>query len=357
VSYRRGSDIGSALVGIVVCGSICMFVAGWVLRQIFGIDHPTDFVVLAASVAVYLAFVGIIWGLVRLHQRRKKWLPCTHGVAGGKALGRCQLCLAEEKAAEAARRAAENERLRREQVKSSALALRQQEIERLGRGIVPSLEELRQLTPQQFENEIANLFRRLGYDVKQTPYSNDQGRDAIMMMGGDKYLLECKRYGEDNSSGRPDIQKFHSAIISDRAKGGLFVTSGSFSKAALDFAPSASIELVDGYRLVKMFAESTLSTVSDDSYESICLQCGARVRHLLRVPQEVTCPNGHSVSPTLSLDQILGVAPDAAPTCAKCGSRMRLVQGRNGKFWGCSRYPTCRYTRPFRRHAHVSGHA
>jgi HJR/Mrr/RecB family endonuclease len=91
--------------------------------------------------------------------------------------------VADEKAAEASRRATEDERLRREQIKSSALALRQQETERLGRTIVPSLEELRQLTPQQFENEIANFFRRLGYDVRQTPYTNDQGRDAIMMKG------------------------------------------------------------------------------------------------------------------------------------------------------------------------------
>jgi restriction system protein len=235
--------------------------------------------------------------------------------------------------------------------------LRQQETERLGRTLVPSLEELRQLTPQQFENEIANFFRRLGYDVRQTPYTNDQGRDAIMMKGTDKYLLECKRYGQDNLSGRPDIQKFHSAIISDRAKGGFFVTSGSFSKAATAFAPGACVELVDGQRLIRMFAENTLLTTADDSYECMCLQCGARVRQLLRTPREATCPSGHSVPPALSLDQILGGTLNATPACAKCGSRMRLVQGRSGKFWGCSRYPTCRYTGPFRRSARVSGQA
>jgi hypothetical protein len=47
-------------------------------------------------------------------------------------------------------------------------------------GIEPSLAELRCLSPQRFGNEIANLFQRLGYEVHQTPYSNDFGRDAIL---------------------------------------------------------------------------------------------------------------------------------------------------------------------------------
>jgi restriction system protein len=357
MSYRRGNDIGSALVGIAFYGFACMFIAGLVLRRVFGISRPSGLLILIASVAVFFAFASLVWGLVKLHQWsgrrkqwRKKWKPCAHGVPGGT-LGNCDVCLAEQEAVEATRRASENERLRREQIKSSARALRQEEIERLSRSIVPSLDELRRLTPQQFENEIANLFRRLGYDVKQTPYTNDQGRDAIMVKGHDKYLLECKRYGQDNASGRPDIQKFHSAIISDRAKSGFFVTSGSFSKAAVDFAPGAFIELVDGNRLVRMFAESTLSTTPDDSYESVCLQCGEKVRHSLRAPRDATCPNGHSVQPTLNLDQILGRKTDAMPTCAKCGSVMRIVQGRHAKFWGCSRYPACRYTKPFRRQA------
>ena len=357
MSYHRGGDLGSLVLGIFFYGWICVFITGWMLRHIFGIDRPTDFLFLSTSLVVFLAFPGALWGLVKVYAWREKWKPCIHGVSGGKDFGRCQQCLAEIEAAEGRRRTAEEERLRRELIKSRAVELRQQEIERLSHSIVPSLEELRQLTPQRFENEIANLFRRLGYHVKQTPYSNDMGRDAIMMKGGEKYLLECKRYGRDNQSGRPDIQKFHSAIISDRAKGGFFVTSGSFSKAALDFAPSVSIELVDGNRIVRMFTEINLSTVSDDSYESICIQCGATVRHRLRAPQAVTCLNGHSVSPTLTFDQILGVAPDATPICAKCGSLMRTVQGRNGKFWGCSRYPACRHTRPFGRHAYSRGQA
>ena len=48
----------------------------------------------------------------------------------------------------------------------------------------------------------------------------------------------------------------------------------------------------------------------------------------------------------------LGGASSTSPTCPVCGIRMMLRiarRGRNrgGRFYGCSRYPTCRGTRPF----------
>ena len=33
-----------------------------------------------------------------------------------------------------------------------------------------------------------------------------------------------------------------------------------------------------------------------------------------------------------------------APRCTACGQPMRLRNGKNGKFWGCSAYPTCKAT-------------
>lgn len=33
------------------------------------------------------------------------------------------------------------------------------------------------------------------------------------------------------------------------------------------------------------------------------------------------------------------------PRCPDCGAPLRLRNGRYGDFWGCTRYPKCRYTR------------
>ncbi|MBR4746486.1 MAG: DNA topoisomerase 3, partial [Desulfovibrio sp.] len=44
-------------------------------------------------------------------------------------------------------------------------------------------------------------------------------------------------------------------------------------------------------------------------------------------------------------------APNASsdasgPRCPRCGSELKLRQGKNGPFWGCSGYPRCRFTCP-----------
>jgi hypothetical protein len=36
----------------------------------------------------------------------------------------------------------------------------------------------------------------------------------------------------------------------------------------------------------------------------------------------------------------------AVPKCPRCGGPMRLRTGRYGQFWGCTKYPDCRGTRP-----------
>lgn len=37
---------------------------------------------------------------------------------------------------------------------------------------------------------------------------------------------------------------------------------------------------------------------------------------------------------------------EAAPVCPRCGSPMRERTGPTGRFWGCTRYPECKGTRP-----------
>ena len=258
-----------------------------------------------------------------------------------------KICVNERHARDDASRKAEVETARLQFIKDRALELRSKEKGRLATSIVPSIEELRQLTPQRFEDEMAQLFRRLGYDVQQTPYSNDGGRDALMRKNGEKFLLECKRYGERTLSGRPDIQKkFHSAIISDQAKEGFFVTSGSFQQGRTGIFQERSRQA--DRRARSLFASSCSKSKppssGDDTYASMCQQCGDVVKHRLRIRETVRCRNGHDVPSTLKLGDVLGGATHPTESC-KCGAPMRLIDGRRGKFWGCSSYPTCRSTR------------
>jgi HJR/Mrr/RecB family endonuclease len=265
----------------------------------------------------------------------------------GRTQGLCSACVQEKTEADERDRKLREESARKLRINASATELSKQEAGRLAKSISRSVDELRSLTPQCFEDAIANMFRRQGYKVEQTPYSNDYGRDAIMWRGGEKFLLECKRYDKDGVSGRPDIQKFHSAIMNDHAQRGFFVTTGGFTKGAIEFATKVPVEIIDSRKLAQIMLVSSSDASAEVSYQSMCRECGDVVRHHLRAPEIVLCRCGNSVAPMQSLDQILRTTSGSVPTCPKCGARMRLVRGRNGKFWGCSDYPKCRSTKPF----------
>jgi hypothetical protein len=158
----------------------------------------------------------------------------------------------------------------------------------------------------------------MGYTVEQTPYVNDYGRDAILLKDGKKFLLECKRYGEGVSSGRPDLQKFHSAMTTDGAVSGFFVTTGRFTRDAREFRPNPPIELIEGNQLVRMMFDSKSAAGDDDSYRSMCQQCEEIVYHRLRAPQSVRCKNGHKTAPTLTIELVLS---GSAPTTRSSKSR------------------------------------
>src|SRR5260221_1908471 len=259
----------------------------------------------------------------------KTWPMCPHGVRGGKTRSRCEKCIQEQKLIERNLHLEKlNEALKQEILRETN-SLREREWRRLASSLVPSLDELRRLSWQRFEDEIARMFERMGYSVEQTPPTNDGGRDAILIKNGEKYLLECEKYKAGGQSGRPDLQKFHSAIMTDTATSGFFVTAGAFTKDAIEWVAkvNAPIKLIDGQELVKRMFKSKPAASDDDSYQSMCRTCGETVNHRLRAPQDVRCPKGHVVQPALKLGQLLANGPNIQPICMRCGAAMRLVDG------------------------------
>ena len=59
-----------------------------------------------------------------------------------------------------------------------------------------------------------------------------------------------------------------------------------------------------------------------------------------------SCKGGKRVRPARALPSPSVASPGPNP-CPKCGARMVLRTGRFGKFYGCSKYPYCRASRPF----------
>lgn len=92
-----------------------------------------------------------------------------------------------------------------------------------------TLTDLKNMCPFEFERYVCDLFKLMGYQASVTSRSNDGGKDIIIYKKDYLAIAECKRYGQKKVT-RPDIQKFHSAIIDCGAEKGFYITTSDFTK-------------------------------------------------------------------------------------------------------------------------------
>jgi restriction system protein len=114
------------------------------------------------------------------------------------------------------------------------------------------LAQLSSLTPESFEEFVAELFEALGYVVETVGGSGDEGADLRLRRGdGLLAVVQCK-YHKKGVVGSPVLQKFLGTIHHTLSHKGYFVTTSTFSLSAEKFAAEHPIELVDGPRLIEL---------------------------------------------------------------------------------------------------------
>jgi len=322
-------------------------------------SKPLGFLLYWAGGIVLVLTIRYLWHLkdfinYKIRESKAAKEPCPHGVAGGKIrlknlLGggsqlKCAQCNQDEIAAQ---RNEHTEQLRREaaeKIRAAADKLQADEYARLTKLRTHKIEFLLRLTPGEFEEIVGDMYRKFGYSVERTPMSNDFGRDLILNKDGKKTFVECKRYDRDTPIGRRPLQLFYGVIMNMKADAGIFVTTSSFAKTAVNFAGETDIKLIDGYELAALMAQAFPGDGSADEYRAMCRECGDVVVFNLRDSNtEMSCKNSHMVKND-SPDSLVIKLIAEAPACEKCGVKMRLVKG---KFWGCSNYPKCRNTKRY----------
>lgn len=140
------------------------------------------------------------------------------------------------------------------------------------------LQYISEQDPKFFEKLVVDLLVAMGYGgdfedaAKVTQFSNDGGIDGIIKedaLGLDKVYLQAKRWKETNIVGAPDIHKFMGALMSIGASKGVYITTSSFSKAALDVVASnksLKLVLIDGKQLAKFMIKYNVGVISQHSY-------------------------------------------------------------------------------------------
>lgn len=117
------------------------------------------------------------------------------------------------------------------------------------------------LDPKGFELLVLRLLKAMGYgksgSVEHSGQSGDGGIDGIISqdpLGLDRIYLQAKQYATDRTVGRPTLQAFAGALMSAQGDRGVFLTTASFTREAIEEARRVNlrIELIDGKRLAEL---------------------------------------------------------------------------------------------------------
>jgi len=230
-------------------------------------------------------FYNIYWSI------KEKITPCEHGIRGGNPedwtkSSPCPQCDYERKKKLREGKEAFNlhmQKLEKEQQRLNAEIFNINEIRKIKKILKQKSKFLRKLSPQEFEDTIANLFNELNYEVKQTSYSADRGFDMSAIKDGKKFLIECKKYKPDKKIGRPDLQKFFAAMVEQESDGGYFVATCPFSGAAIEYASKIKIELIDFDGITSLMAKAYPEVSSDIELNLMCTECASIGRYLLNI--------------------------------------------------------------------------
>jgi restriction system protein len=170
---------------------------------------------------------------------------------------------------------------------------------------IPVIERVKRLSWPDFEQFVAEVYRRQGFHVEHTGGTQpDGGYDLVLLRDKASLLVQCKHWLA-YQVGVPRVRELFGAMHKVGATGGILVTTGIFTGPAKQFAKGMPLQLVDGEALVKLLTRATQ-------------------------------PDEEPVA-----------AAGGPPECPKCGKRMVWRTAEKGRhlgerFWGCSSYPRCR---------------
>ena len=173
---------------------------------------------------------------------------------------------------------------------------------------------------RQFEQLVGEAFRRQGYRVEECGLGGaDGGIDLILRQDGKTTLVQCKQWRQrqvDVST----VREMWGLLAHHGADAITIVCVGDYTADARRFAAGKAIELITGADLARLVAAARDGR-------------SARSAH-----QDEATAGATAAIP----------AESPAPACPRCSTDMATRTNRqNGqRFWGCTRYPQCRGTRP-----------
>jgi restriction system protein len=138
------------------------------------------------------------------------------------------------------------------------------------------LDQVKNATPAFFERLVIDLLVAMGYGGSRQDAgraigkSGDGGIDGIIKedrLGLDVIYLQAKRW--EGVVGRPEIQKFAGALQGQRATKGVFITTSTYTREAVEYAGliATKIILIGGDELVRLMIDHGVGVSTTGTYE------------------------------------------------------------------------------------------
>ncbi|WP_424014786.1 restriction endonuclease [Halorubrum xinjiangense] len=109
------------------------------------------------------------------------------------------------------------------------------------------------LSPEQFEHLIADLWTLQDWNTEKTSNKSDKGIDVIATRTSpykEKCLIQAKKYGKNSSVSSPEIQKYASLKQREGVDTVVIVTTSEFTKEALELIDDFNLKHINGSQLV-----------------------------------------------------------------------------------------------------------
>lgn len=138
------------------------------------------------------------------------------------------------------------------------------------------LSTVKSCSPKFFENLVVELLIKMGYggsrkDAGQAiGQSGDGGIDGIIKedrLGLDVIYIQAKRW--ESSVGSKEIRNFVGSLAGQKASKGIFITTASFTKDALDYIKNVphKVILIDGEQLAQLMIDNDIGVSKVASYD------------------------------------------------------------------------------------------
>ena len=139
------------------------------------------------------------------------------------------------------------------------------------------LEKVKECSPEFFERVVVELLVAMGYGGsrkdagERVGKSGDGGIDGIIKedhLGLDVIYIQAKRWN-NTTVGSPEILHFIGALQCKGARKGVFITTSSYSKDAIETAakPGFKVILIDGRQLAQMMIDFNVGVTKATVYE------------------------------------------------------------------------------------------